>query len=403
MLCYKCGATGHKKVDCKAPKSAWKSHNTAGSGAIVRDKKCPCCGNEHTWTQRNTGKKMTSYRFSECEIFKSIRTPDERAKLLEDAKGCYKCLDWSGKHLGRDCKSTLPDCHCGKKHNGILHLSKNPYVSHSGSLTSHVSVNVERIMSGVETVDPDSLVGTKAPTPAEIEQQNRNSANTMFLVEEVKFLTPSQDRVEDAEMTGNLFWDRGANFTVVRKAHAEALGLEGTDVCHDVVRTGGDGVEWNTKAYNVRIPGPDGDVKVLMAMGVDVISVPLRDVDLSHVADLFPEVDEIGDKLRRPVGNIDLMVGASHQELFPKEVERQGGIAIFQSSLTSTLLVSGAHPDVEMEESDCLTEETRRISQSHSQAVHTSHRTEIVNFIEAEEMGVEQPRRCVRVSRAGHD
>ena len=108
--------------------------------------------------------KIPSYRFSECEIYKSICTPDERAKYLEDKKGCAKCLDWSGRHQGKDCRSALPDCHCGKRHNGLLHLSKNPYVSHAGTLVSHAAAGIERVVSGVVTVEAESKVGTKAPT-----------------------------------------------------------------------------------------------------------------------------------------------------------------------------------------------------------------------------------------------
>ena len=121
-----------------------------------------------------------------------------------------------------------------------------------------------------------------------------------------------------------------------------------------------------------------------MAMCVDVISSPIETVDLTPVEKIFPQVEELKNRLTRPVGRVDLMIGASQQEIFPKEKISSLGVALFESSLTEAILISGSHPDIHMGQSDRLSEEVSRITRSHSQSIHT-HRTQL-NFLEAEEL-----------------
>ena len=100
-------------------------------------------------------------------------------------------------------------------------------------------------------------------------------------------MAPQEKSLEKVSAEGNLFWDRGSNFTVIRSAFAEELGLEGTPVTQTLIRTGGDATEWCTKAYNVRLPDKNGQVKIIMAMASEVVSVPVSKVDLAHVKNCF--------------------------------------------------------------------------------------------------------------------
>ena len=70
------------------------------------------------------------------------------------------------------------------------------------------------------------------------------------------------------------------------------------------------------------------------------------------------------------------------------------GVALFESSLTDAILISGSHPEIHVGQSDRLSDEVSRITRSHSQSIHT-HRTSF-NFLEAEELGIQQLRRCTR-------
>jgi hypothetical protein len=90
--------------------------------------------------------------------------------------------------------------------------------------------------------------------------------NTMFLVQEV----PVQGNSETMEALA--FYDKGSNVTMIRNELAEKLGLSGLDVKQKLVRSGGDVMDWNTKAYNVPLIAKNGKKVVLTAMWVKEIS-----------------------------------------------------------------------------------------------------------------------------------
>merc|ERR1712101_44028 len=76
---------------------------------------------------------------SGCEAFTS-KSVDERATIIQQARGCVLCLDWTGSHQvgacqakGRQgrtfdpCKQLTNGSPCGKRHNHLLHGSGNSY------------------------------------------------------------------------------------------------------------------------------------------------------------------------------------------------------------------------------------------------------------------------------------
>merc|ERR1711942_529302 len=68
------------------------------------------------------------------------KTIDERATIIQQARGCILCLNWSGNHQvgacqaksrhGRTyepCKQLVNGSPCGKRHNDLLHGTGNKY------------------------------------------------------------------------------------------------------------------------------------------------------------------------------------------------------------------------------------------------------------------------------------
>ena len=68
------------------------------------------------------------------------KTIDKRANIIQQARGCILCLDWSGNHQvgacqaksrhGRTykpCKQLVNGSPCGKWHNDLLHGTGNKY------------------------------------------------------------------------------------------------------------------------------------------------------------------------------------------------------------------------------------------------------------------------------------
>ena len=93
--------------------------------------KCPACSSSHPATGRD-GKTWFKTRLTACDEFKA-KTPQERATIIAEAKGCMLCLDWTQGHKASDCKverqgKLLEPCNikdggvvCGRHHNSLVH------------------------------------------------------------------------------------------------------------------------------------------------------------------------------------------------------------------------------------------------------------------------------------------
>ena len=99
---------------------------------------CPACAGTHTAMGSNS-KTYYKTRLSNCEVFTS-KSVNERAVIIQQTMGCVLCLDWPGSHQARACQAkgrqgkTFEPCKqltngslCGKRHNHLLHGSRNSY------------------------------------------------------------------------------------------------------------------------------------------------------------------------------------------------------------------------------------------------------------------------------------
>ena len=181
---------------------------------------------------------MGSTRLSSCEAFKDADV-EERAAFVEEVKGCALCLSWKGDHKADNCPATVrgqpfvpcKEIGCGKKHHRFLHGASNAYVNHNNRKVPNNSVSNKpsqpsRPESAVLTVGTEGVESYyQPPTESELEVQDREGMNTMFLVQKI----PVQARPWNVTIQRQAlaFYDKGSNVTMIRNKLAEELGLEG--------------------------------------------------------------------------------------------------------------------------------------------------------------------------------
>ena len=113
---------------------------------------------------------------------------------------------------------------------------------------------------------------------------------------------------------------------------------------------------------------------------------------------VFPQIKNI-NSIKRPSGAVDLLIGLNYMEVQPEEVGRNKGLSLWKSKLGPGYLLGGTHPDIWLgASSKVLASGALDICRSTSHASFKAcHHTQVakgINFLEAEELGVGQPKRC---------
>merc|ERR1711867_119431 len=244
--CKNCLKLGHHAKECPKKKPASKSHS--GQQVAAKPKEaCPFCKkkgkNEVHEYRPGTG----STRLSSCKLFRDTGA-EERATFVDEIKGCALCLCWKGDHRASNCPATAKgqpfeackESGCGKKHHRFLHGTQNAYVNHKSRNKSNKAANTEsaRPESAVVEVEASKELSDQPPTERELEVQEREGMNTMFLVQRVP-VQGSSTR-EDALV----FFDKGSNVSMIRDETANKLGLKGLPVKQKLVRSGADVMDW---------------------------------------------------------------------------------------------------------------------------------------------------------------
>ena len=99
--CRGCKRTGHKVAQCprKTSHSTKKTHPTSQNPPTP----CPACVGTQTATGSN-GKTYYKNCLSACDAYRS-KSLDERATIIQQARGCILCLDWTGDHQVKACQA----------------------------------------------------------------------------------------------------------------------------------------------------------------------------------------------------------------------------------------------------------------------------------------------------------
>ena len=284
---------------------------------------------------------------SECRTFKKLSLND-KGKLLLAKSLCVLCF---GPHQVSSCpKKTAgwKECDiggCGRWHSRMIHGASVPGLVLLGTATGEGGIN------------------------------GKEATRALLLVQKIQ--TTNQDCTT--------FWDPGATISLVTNTFADAAGLDGADCCFELGGVGDSKESFSTKLYMVPLVDRNGRTHLIEAFGIPRITRDLTPVNLEEAAADFGIESE---KLERPVGKVDLLIGVDNIDIMPVRVCLINKMALYTSKFGTGYLVGGS---MGVSEGDQAKEELNGYAQT---VCHAEAKTVIVDFFTAEGFGVDIPRRC---------
>lgn len=86
----------------------------------------------------------------------------------------------------------------------------------------------------------------------------------------------------------NVLWDSGSNVSLITHQKAKELGLKGRDIHISIAKVGNSLETVASKEYAVNVVDMNGVEWKSIACGIDEITAPADEVDMSVVSRLFP-------------------------------------------------------------------------------------------------------------------
>ena len=301
--------------------------------AMKRALPCPICAEEgvpsiiHTyWKKFPSWPKPDSLEFpsnwiTACPRF-SPKTPAERADIVSRHQVCVRCSSYT--HSQVDCRRKAPTCtataadgvECGERHLTALHECGAAEV-----LTMGVSLA------------PPGLVASLLSNPI-----CTFTTNQVFL---------AIARVPCSRSTGDalLLADEGSQVTLVRHDWALQHGA-------------GPGIPWTlniqvvgerfrplpTRLYEIFLCDSEGKEQAMVAAGVERISTVTPSPDLTAARKVFPDI--LTTTLRRPDGEVDILLGSCDARLMPFGGKKVGNLRLEKTPWGSGEVLRGSHPSL---------------------------------------------------------
>jgi hypothetical protein len=177
-----------------------------------------------------------------------------------------------------------------------------------------------------------------------------------------------------------VLWDSGAQVSLVTHEYAKRARLRRRPATIRITGVGAGSGGESSVQYKALLRRRDGSIAEILPYGVDKITGNATSLNLSKAKALFPSV---ASTLESPAGPIQLLIGMDHMEEAPREEERAQGVALYSSRFGTGYVTGGnmTHPP----------------GQEPTSVRVLSCRTTLFNppeFIPAEAMGTELPRRC---------
>jgi hypothetical protein len=240
-----------------------------------------------------------------CDAFKKL-SPQQRLKVIEDRELCLLCY----RHLqGRECwsKDKVPNCGvdgCQAAHHHLLH----------GALVQGRVMVVQEIgakKAGVFLCREDVCVRSAG---------EGNSLHTLY--------------------------DWGATVTLVTYAAAAKAGLERKRQAAAAIAGLGGRCTMVDSYYMVPVVDCDDVVRVVKALGVDHITT-LAAADITgDVVTRIPRTEGFAEKLARPAGHVEMLIGMGNQGWMPVHVEssrlESDNLRLMQSVLSPCCILMGS-------------------------------------------------------------
>ena len=392
--CFICQETGHYAKDCTKK----KLDNVSPKGGLringLSAKSVPCgvCGSPHIVEDgKNKGKYKT--RLAACQKFRDMSV-NERAQALADAKGCVKCTDWM--HVSKDCdavygKRKWQPCSvkdgssgkCGKDHHNLLHGTSHAYVC----TVKTTAVRQKSVRGPGGEVDP--LVGHCGQMLSDLE-----GCEVLLLVQRVPVLCgPSKSK------PCLVFFDGGSTIGLIREVFANQLGLVGRKVKKLVQVVGQDWSVWETRQYAVTLVDQHGGKHLVRAYSIESITSPLQRVLVDGIMHKFPDIRPL--QVQCPEGEVDLLVGLDRSSLHPKAISNVGDLSLYETLFGSGWVLGGSDPALKTSAVvfNAKANKLRHAVLAEELDVKKVNFIKmldkpIATFLEAEQMGTSQPRRC---------
>ena len=182
----------HARAEAALKKKLPSAFKMSHSSSTTQDppRLCPACGGTHIATGSN-GETYFKTHLSCCKTFTN-KSVNERATIIQKARGCILCLDWTGSHQVRTCQAkagqgkTFDPCKrlvngspCGEWHNHLLHGSRNNYCnSEKRVLTRKLGVPnaLGKVAPGTPTTNRFSIQKDSSKEPSVEEEQAKEAA-----------------------------------------------------------------------------------------------------------------------------------------------------------------------------------------------------------------------------------
>ena len=399
IQCYKCHEYGHYAVDCDkklgVPRGVLKAH-----GLSAKPVNCPVCGESHKITEgKNIGKYKT--RLSSCGTFRDMSV-NERGGGMEAAQACILCTDWTHQRDKCDAKvngqpwqgCVVKDSNgqkCGKKHHNLLHGSTHKYLCMIVAVKRSEPVR-DRPAEGGDA----QVVGHCGQALPAVD-----GCEVLLLMMRVPVLAGPTKTV-----MGLAFFDGGSSMSLIREDFATRLSLVGRKIILSVQVVGQDWTQWHTTQYAVTVLDKYGKKHLIRAYSIDSITSPIDKVVLDGVLCRFPNVRPA--MIERPEGQVDLLVGLDRSSIHPKAVTSVGDLTLYESVFGSGVLVGGTDPELKTNTVVFGAKANKLRSAMFGQLVGARKLNyvkkmgrPILDFLEAEELGTVQPKRCTSCLSCG--
>ena len=230
----------------------------------------------------------------QCPRFLAM-VPGERWKVVKEQRACFSCLKRGKSHTSFNCtrrkacgKSRRDGTTCKRPHHELLHETENVDALHVAFL--------------------------------------QDSSKTILPV--ISSLTKGR---EGELVESNVFYDSGAQISLIRSAFADQLGLESKPVKIVITKVGGVEEELDTKLYKVPLYADSRKmIQTIQAVGIPQVSEEPARVDVNHMSKVLGIPEE---KIHRKAGPIDVLIGINYPRFHVGETKVKDGLVARKSPL----------------------------------------------------------------------
>ena len=192
----------------------------------------------------------------------------------------------------------------------------------------------------------------------------------------------------------NTFFDDGSTCCLILLSTAKRLGLRGEDVVLTLKTVNGD-ENLETKLFCLSLVDSSNLRHPIKAFGVPNISGIITRPDLRDLRQAFSlQTQGMWDKIEsRPVGEVEVLVGANYMGLHPVDYETSGNMKIKKSIFGSGLVAVGCHESVKSGAIKWDVTVSCVRSKASINFTRVSYKS-VRDYLESNDLAVPTPRRC---------